>query len=101
MSTPGDHAADCPEPCAITLDVELRCDDSEFAAPGLRVAPSPQATYLVTSSSNSWYLFEATGDEASALPGLPGEFTRETILLATDPEGRVHLAADESKPVRF
>src|SRR5690606_11941923 len=51
-----DHSADCNEGCAIVEDVRITCNATEFGDPGLRVAPSPDATLLVTAASTSAWL---------------------------------------------
>lgn len=87
-----DHAEACPgEPCAIVVDVAVRCQDGEFAAPGLRVAAAPEATWMVTASSTDAMLFKAAADGAARVDALPARFARETILLATAPAGDLHV----------
>jgi hypothetical protein len=61
-SVPVDHAAACPEPCAIDIDLEIRCADGEFAAPGLRVAGGSDSAWLVTASSTDAMLFSLAAD---------------------------------------
>ncbi|MFY0533185.1 hypothetical protein [Nannocystis pusilla] len=44
----GDHAAVCRAPdCAITVDLEIRCLDQDFASRGVGVAPAPDGTWYV------------------------------------------------------
>ncbi|MCA9690900.1 MAG: hypothetical protein KC636_14940 [Myxococcales bacterium] len=93
-STPGDHATACLGPdCPITADVELRCDDVDFGAIGVRVAPAPDATYLATSSERDWFLFRADATSASVVEDLPKTSLEAPVLIALDPAGAVHLAA--------
>jgi len=92
-SAPVDHAAACPEPCAIDLDLEIRCADHEFAAPGLRVAGGPDRAWLVTASSSDAMLFALTPAAATRLDVLPAGWIRETILLALGTAGDLHLMA--------
>lgn len=88
-----DHAQACPqEPCLIAVDTEIRCDDAEFAAPGLRVTATPDAVWMVTSSSQDSIFHRLDGEGASRVT-LPANFARETILLATAPTGAVQAVA--------
>jgi hypothetical protein len=80
--------------CPIALDQELRCDDDEFAAPGVRVAPAPDATWLATSSSNDRQVYRIAGGKAEKQDGVPKEYLRTMIALALGPDGAVHLASD-------
>jgi hypothetical protein len=99
---PGDHAAatcmggDCP----IVTDVILACDDTEFSDPGLRVAASPEAAWLVTASSNAAVLLEASGDQGST-QDLPPSMIRSTALLAQDQAGAIVLATDTTAPPNY
>lgn len=91
---PQSHAEACPnEPCAITVDVEFRCDDYNFAAPGLRVAIGPDLAWLATSSEADAMLFSADPGGAQRLDVFPSRFVREVITLATDPAGGLHAMA--------
>lgn len=93
--TPGDHSAACPAPdCLIEVDLEIRCDDDEFAAPGMGVAPAPEATWFVTSSSNQSYLFRADAGGAERVEGVVDMFPRNSFVLALAPDGAPHLAVD-------
>jgi hypothetical protein len=92
-SVPVDHAAACPEPCAIDIDLEIRCADSEFAAPGLRVAGGADSAWLVTASSTNAMLFSLAADAATRQDVLPTGWIRETILLALGAAGDLHLMA--------
>lgn len=91
---PQTHAEACSgEPCAITVDVEVRCDDYNFAAPGLRVGVGPDLAWLVTASENDAMLVSAGPDVAQRVDVLPSRYSREVILLATDPAGQPHTLA--------
>jgi hypothetical protein len=92
-SVPVDHAAACPEPCAIDIDLEIRCADGEFAAPGLRVAGGSDSAWLVTASSTDAMLFSLAADGATRNDVLPIGWIRETILLALGAAGDLHLMA--------
>ncbi|MFO0756615.1 MAG: hypothetical protein U0359_09000 [Byssovorax sp.] len=93
--TPETSNATCPAgPCPITLDQALTCDDLEFGAPGVRVAPAPDGTWLATSSSNDRQVYRIANGQAERQDGVPKEYVRTTIALALGPEGKVHLAAD-------
>lgn len=83
--------------CPITLDEELHCGDLEFGAPGLRVAPAPDATWLVTSSSNDRQVYRLAGGSAERHDELPAELARTTIALALANDGTVHLASDNTQ----
>ncbi len=95
-ATPMDHAADCPEPCPIAADVEVRCDDDEFAAPGIRVAPAPEGTWLVTSSGADRMLFDVTAAGAIRDEALPASLIRQPVGAALGPAGELHLMADST-----
>lgn len=105
MVTPMEHLEACPgEPCPIVADVELRCDDDEVAAPGIRVAATADDTWLVTASSNQRVLLrvgEDRGDGGEVVDVLPPAFDRETILLAADPFGELHAMADLTQPPTY
>ncbi|MFV8753110.1 hypothetical protein ACNOYE_21385 [Nannocystaceae bacterium ST9] len=92
---PGDHAAaTCTGgECPIVTDVLLACNDSEFSDPGLRVAATAEQAWLVTASSNTAILLEASGDQGST-SDLPASMIRTTALLAQDQDGAVVLATD-------
>jgi hypothetical protein len=88
-------AATCAAgPCPIVLDEELRCSDTEFAAPGLRVAPAPDATWLATSSTNERIVYRLTSTSQQLEDGVPPGFLRTTMSLALGADGAVHLGAD-------
>ncbi len=93
-----DHSADCNEGCAIVEDVRITCNATEFGDPGLRVAPSPDATLLVTAASTSAWLMELDAQGLILARELPDALDRAVISLALDPEGMPHLAADSTKP---
>lgn len=102
MSEVMDHAEACPtEPCAITVDVAVRCEDGEFAAPGVRVAAGPEATWMVTASATDAMLFAVAADGATRADVLPARFQRETILLATAPSGELHVLSQVPNPDVF
>jgi hypothetical protein len=91
-------AATCAAgPCPIVLDEELRCADTEFAAPGLRVAPAPDATWLATSSTNDRIVYSLTSTSQQRQEGVPSGFQRTTMSLALGPDGAVHLGADTTQ----
>ncbi|WAS95276.1 hypothetical protein [Nannocystis punicea] len=92
---PGDHAAAvCPSgQCPISADVELRCADFDFGSPGVRVAPTPDVTWVATASGSDSMLFRVTSDSAQRVT-LPARFARSTIHLAAGPGGDLHVAAE-------
>ena len=91
--------ATCPAgECPIVLDEELSCDDNEFAAPGVRVAPAPDATWVATSSQNDRMVFRLADGKEERQEEVPKDFTRKVILLSLTTDGAVHLAADASEP---
>lgn len=91
-----DHAAACPAgPCAISDDVEIACDDWEYTSPGLRVAPAPDATWLVTSSDRERMIYRIAGGEATRVEdGLPRSYARRILTLALGKDGAPHIATD-------
>ncbi len=98
--TPQTSNATCPAgPCPIGLDEVLTCQDTEFAAPGLRVAPAPDATWLATSSTNDREVYRLTASGEERQDGVPAAYLRTTIALALAPDGTVHLGADTTLPV--
>jgi hypothetical protein len=85
----------CPAgACPIVLDEELRCADDEFAAPGVRVAPASDATWLATSSTNDRMVYRLTAGAQERQDGVPHGFLRTTMSLALGADGAVHLGAD-------
>lgn len=87
--------ATCPNgACPIVLDEQLICDDWEFAAPGVRVAPAPDGTWLVTASSNERYVYRLTGSADEKQDGLPQPFMRTPMVLALDTKGAPQIVAD-------
>lgn len=92
-ATPQDHAAECPEPCPITVDLEVACDDEDFGEFGLRVAPAPDTTWLVTASEQAALLFRADAVDAIPQGVLPVSFFDTRIDAALDPAGELHLVA--------
>ncbi len=80
--------------CPISIDQELRCDDDEFAAPGVRVAPAPDATWLATSSGHARQVYRIAGGKAEKQDGVPESFQRTSIALTLSADGAVHLASD-------
>ncbi len=93
--TPGDHAAQCPTtPCPIVEDVNVTCTDEDLGSPGLRVAPAPAATWLVTSSQNERYAFSIVNGQGTSREGLPADFADQTIALALSSDGQPVLATD-------
>lgn len=97
---PGDHqAATClGGPCPISADVELRCGDTDFTGPGVRVAAAPEAMWVATASNTDSMLFRVTGDSAQRIT-LPPRFARQTIRLATGPAGDLHVASQVANPI--
>ena len=92
----GDGATCEAGACPIKLDVELRCNDTEFGAPGLRVAPAAGATWLATASSNEPDVYRIDGADGGVArqDGVPQTFARTTIALALADDSTVHLATD-------
>ncbi|MFY0532554.1 hypothetical protein [Nannocystis pusilla] len=92
---PGDHAAAvCPSgTCPISADVELRCGDLYFGGPGVRVAPTPDVTWVATASASDSMLFRVSADSAQRVT-LPARFAYSTIHLAAGPGGDLHVAAE-------
>jgi hypothetical protein len=83
-----------PADAAVVIDGELRCNDTEMAAPGVRVAPAPDATWLATSSTNDRHVYRLTSSAAERQEGVPKDFLRTTMSLALAPDGTPHLGAD-------
>ncbi len=93
--TPGDHASACPtSPCPIVEDVSVTCADGRFAQPGLRVAPAPGATWLITASANDRYAFAIHDGQGIQQPGLPLYFANTTLSLALSLGGEPSVATD-------
>lgn len=88
---PVSHDA-CPEPCPLSVDVEIACDDPRFAINGVRVAASPDVVWLATSGVRDSFL-HAAGPDGTTRVELPAELVYQPILLATDPSGGLHVAA--------
>jgi hypothetical protein len=63
-------------------------------APGVRVAPAPDATWLATSSSNERHVYRLANGKEERQDGVPKAFARTTIALALAPDSTVHLASD-------
>ncbi len=96
--TRGDHATACPTvTCPIVEDVGVTCTDDHFGWPGLRVAPAPDATWLVTASANERYAFSIKDGSGSAQQGLPALFADQMIWLALTPDGHPALATDTAQ----
>jgi hypothetical protein len=100
---PVDHSAACTAPCPLTVDLNVFCNDSEFAAPGLSVAPGPDATWLLTTSAHDRMLIKAdaagvtrVGDDV-----LPNEFVRSQLLFGRSPKGELHVVGDTRQPPYF
>lgn len=94
--TPVDHAAACGDPCPVAVDLEIRCDDIEFAAPGMDIAAAPDTLWFVTSGTLHSVLFKADAAGAERVEGVVEEFPREAFELALAPDGAPHLAVDAS-----
>lgn len=92
ITAPQTHDA-CPDPCPLTVDVEIQCDDPSFGVSGLRVAASPDVVWLATASATDSFLHAAGLGETIRVE-LPAELDHGTILLATAPSGELHLAAE-------
>ena len=90
----GDHAmASCGAgPCPVVSDVVLGCDDWEFAAPGLRVAITPDGASLFTSSSDRALELTARDNEGEMLE-LPTVFNRNVLVVSQMQDGEVVLAS--------
>jgi hypothetical protein len=93
-----DHSESCAD-CPIVNDLRIRCDDREFGAPGLRVAPAPDsdAIYVVTASSDYAWFGALTPDGGGALEELPELFDRKVLYLAQDPGGSPFIATDQTQ----
>lgn len=100
--TPVDHSASCPEPCAITVDLQAVCDDLDYGLPGVRVAPAPDATWLVTTSNRDRMFFrtDASGTTRED-SGLPPNLVRMETGLALTPDGALELVADITVPPNY
>lgn len=83
----------CPDPCPLTVDVEIRCDDPEFGAFGLRVAADPDAVWLAAAGDLAAY-FHAATPTATTRVALPAELARRALHLAAVPSGELFLAAE-------
>jgi hypothetical protein len=94
---PVDHAATCGDGCPIVADVRVTCDAYAFGDPGLRVAPSPESTWLVTTSDNHAWMMELQAEGLVAVNVLPQDITRTTMSLALDLDGAPHVAADATQ----
>lgn len=81
----------CPDPCPLTVDVEITCDDPDFGVTGVRVAASPDIVWLATAGATGSFL-HAAGPGETTRAELPAEFTHRPIVLATAPSGELHLA---------
>jgi hypothetical protein len=89
--------ATCPAgPCPIALDEVLKCNDTEMAAPGVRVGAAPDATWLATSSTNDRIVYRLANGTEQLQDGVPAGFLRATMSLALAADGSVHLAAADS-----
>lgn len=89
----GDHVAACPRPeCAITVDLEIRCHDRDFASRGMAVALAPDATWLATGGFFTPLLFRADSGGAESIAGVIDEYTDETIQMTQGPDGAPHIA---------
>ena len=97
VASPQDHGAACPDPCPITVDLEIGCDDDRFGIYGLRVAPAPDTTWLVTSSDDAALLFRADAVDAVRQDVAPEGFIDSGIVAALDPAGELHLVADATQ----
>jgi hypothetical protein len=96
--TPGEHASACPTTtCPIVEDVNVTCTDDHFSWPGLRVAPAPTATWLITASQNERYAFSIQNGSGTRSQGLPDDFADQTMWLALSPEGQPVVATDTQR----
>lgn len=87
--------ASCPAgACPIVLDEELICNDGNLGAAGLRVAPTPDATWLATSSANERMVYRLAGGKEERQEGIPEAFIGSRIWLALGPDGAPQLVAD-------
>jgi hypothetical protein len=90
-----DHATACPEPCAITLDVELGCDDPSLGAHGVRAAvgtETDRATLIATGVDHAWAI-EASADAGLEVVSLPPEYRDRELDAAQAPDGTVVVAS--------
>lgn len=91
----GDHAAACREPdCAITVDLEIRCQDGGLGVPGMGVAAAPDATWLVTASWNEALLFRADADGAESIGGVIDAYPGKQFQMTLGPDGAPHIVVD-------
>ncbi len=92
--TPGDHTmAVCDGGvCPIGNDVELRCDGYNFAAPGVHAAATPDAMWLATAGEAEPMMYRVTAGDVAERIAVPPGFARQTIHLATGPQGDLHVA---------
>jgi hypothetical protein len=75
----------------------MRCDGDEYAAPGLRVAPTADGTWLVSATTGDSVVYRVNADKQDRLT-LPNDFDRTTMFVATAADGTLHIAADTTHP---
>lgn len=92
-ASPADHAAACPEPCAIVVDLDLDCQDPRVATLGLSVAPAPDTTWLATTTYEDRMLLsaDAAGVERVGDDVLPADMVFEWVFLALSPGGEAAM----------
>jgi len=96
----GDHAVVCRAPdCAITVDLEIRCHDHDFASRGVGVAPAPDGTwYMAGRFFSPAQLFRADADGAEQIIGVIDDYMDRTLLMTQGPDGAPHIAVDAEAP---
>jgi hypothetical protein len=94
-ATPLDHAAACPEPCPLTVDLEIRCG-GRLGDVAVSVAPAPDTTWLVADTFEASLLFRADALDAVRLDVLPNRLAARAVHAALDPAGKLHLLGDTS-----
>lgn len=96
----GDHVAVCRAPdCAITVDLEIRCNDHDFASRGVGVAPASDGTWYVAGRYFSpAQLFRADGDGAEPITGVIDDSMDRTFLMTQGPDGAPHIGVDAQGP---
>jgi len=93
--TAGDHEqASCASgACPIVTDVLFDCPDSEFAAPGLRVAALEEQALLFTTATSRAFVLSAHVGEGM-MERLPASMKRTVLQLAQTQDGEVVLSSD-------
>lgn len=96
----GDHAAACRAPdCAITVDLEIRCHDHDFASRGVGVAPAPDGTwYMAGRYFSPAQLFRVDADVTEQITGVIDDYMDRTLLMTQGPDGAPHIGVDAEAP---